>query len=255
VVVRGTASERGVSVHEIQVFRFQSTDIRTISLDGEPWFVASDVCVCLELGNATMALSRIDQDDISSTEVVDSIGRRQMVRIVNEAGLYELILGSRKSEARAFKRWVTHEVIPSIRKTGSYNLVPKSPAEMLLEMAKQFVVQEQRMSHLETQIQAASHRIDSLDRIDVDGDGQQRLNKMIRKYAHQEGLTFQKAWRDFTDRFNTAYHTNLTARVDNYRLKHGLKELSRPQYLSIVGQLDDAIRVGDKMLNQSPVGV
>jgi len=200
-------------------------------------------------------VKRLDADERALVSIEGTNNGNRPLNCVSESGLYTLILGSRKPEARAFKRWITHDVIPTVRKTGSYSVTPKSPAEMLLEMAKQFVVQEQRMSHLETQIQAASHRIDSLDRIDVDGDGQQRLNKMIRKYAHQEGLTFQKAWRDFTDRFNTAYHTNLTARVDNYRDKHGLRELSRPQYLSIVGQLDDAIRVGDKMLNQSPVGV
>jgi prophage antirepressor-like protein len=244
-------------VHPVhQAFHYQESEVRTVLLDNEPWFVASDVCVCLELGNMTMALSRIDQDDISSTEVVDSIGRRQRARIVNEAGLYELILGSRKSEARTFKRWVTHDVIPAIRKTGSYSLTqPQSVEDLIILQAQSMKEMRQQLNAVATQLQTHQHRIDNLDHIAVDGDAQQRLNKMIRRYAHQEGVTFQKAWRDFTDRFNTAYHTNLTARVENYREKHGLKELTRPQYLSMANELEDAIRVADKMLNQEAVEV
>ena len=97
--------------------------IRTVEVDGAVWFVAADVCRELDLGNTTMALGRIDYDDISSTEVTDSMGRAVHVRSVNESGLYELVLGSRKPEARAFRRWVTAEVIPEIRRTGTYGVV------------------------------------------------------------------------------------------------------------------------------------
>ena len=90
--------------------------IRVIEKDGEPWFVAADVCQILDLTNPTMALNRLDEDERSKL----NLGRQGETNVVNEYGLYSLILGSRKPEAKVFKRWITHEVIPSIRKHGMY---------------------------------------------------------------------------------------------------------------------------------------
>lgn len=93
--------------------------VRSILIDGEPWFVAADVCKALELEKTNRALSRLD-DDEKGAHSVSTPGGRQRMSIISESGLYSLILGSRKPEARAFKRWITHEVIPSIRKHGVY---------------------------------------------------------------------------------------------------------------------------------------
>lgn len=93
--------------------------VRSILIDGEPWFVAADVCKALELEKINRALSRLD-DDEKGAHSVSTPGGRQRMSIISESGLYSLILGSRKPEARAFKRWITHEVIPSIRKHGAY---------------------------------------------------------------------------------------------------------------------------------------
>jgi toxin-antitoxin system, toxin component, bro family len=93
--------------------------VRSILIDGEPWFVAADVCKALELEKTNRALSRLD-DDEKGAHSVSTPGGRQRMSIISESGLYSLILGSRKPEAKAFKRWITHEVIPSIRKHGAY---------------------------------------------------------------------------------------------------------------------------------------
>ena len=93
--------------------------VRSILIDGDPWFVAADVCKALEIEKTNRALSRLD-DDEKGAHSVSTPGGRQRMSIISESGLYSLILGSRKPEARAFKRWVTHEVIPAIRKTGGY---------------------------------------------------------------------------------------------------------------------------------------
>lgn len=93
--------------------------VRTLNLNGEPWFVAADVCKALELGTTAKALGRLDEDE-KGMNSIHTLGGRQRVSIISESGLYSLILGSRKPEARAFKRWITHEVIPSIRKHGAY---------------------------------------------------------------------------------------------------------------------------------------
>ena len=93
-------------------------EIRAIEQNGEPWFVAADVCRALDIGNVTQALSRLDPDEIT---LISNEGSRE-INLVNEPGLYSLVLGSRKPEAKAFKRWITHEVLPSIRKNGVYIL-------------------------------------------------------------------------------------------------------------------------------------
>ena len=93
--------------------------IRTLTIDGEPWFVAVDVCRALEIGNPTDAMRRLDADERTLVSI-EGASNGLPVNAVNEPGLYTLILGSRKPEAKAFKRWITHEVIPSIRKHGAY---------------------------------------------------------------------------------------------------------------------------------------
>lgn len=104
--------------------------IRTTTINGEPWFVAVDVCKALEIQNNRDAISRLDADEkgVAST---DTLGGKQELTIVNEPGLYALVLGSRKPEAKAFKRWITHEVIPTIRKHGAY-MTPEKVEEILL---------------------------------------------------------------------------------------------------------------------------
>lgn len=114
-----------------KVFEFQRNEIRTIIKDSEPWFVAKDVCNILGLDNVTMALKKLDEDE-KGVNIIETLGGKQEVNTVNESGLYNLIFRSNKEEAKQFKRWVTHEVLPSIRKTGSYSL----PIEQSLEIAR-----------------------------------------------------------------------------------------------------------------------
>jgi Rha family phage regulatory protein len=129
-------------------------------------------------------------------------------------------------------------------------LRPKTQAEMLLMYAQQLVEQERRMKQIEEQMEVVKHRLDNIDNINTIGDPQQRLNAMIRLYALQNGLAFSKAWADFRDAFNTAYRTNLTLRMNNYKRTTGKRKITMPEYLSEVGQLEDAIRVADKLLNR-----
>ena len=103
---------------------FQNPDfgqVRTITRDGEPWFVAADVCRALEIDRTQ--IRRLDEDE-KGVYSMQTPGGAQKMTIVNEPGLYSLVLGSRKPEAKAFKRWITHEVIPAIRKTGQYSTKP-----------------------------------------------------------------------------------------------------------------------------------
>lgn len=112
-------------MNELQIFEHQDFgQIRVLEQDGEPWFVAADVCRALEHTNVTMALDRLDEDEKSKFGLGLPGGDTWCV---NEPGLYSLVLGSRKPEAKTFKRWITHEVLPSIRQTGTYSLVAVPP--------------------------------------------------------------------------------------------------------------------------------
>lgn len=106
---------------EILTFNFNDMSVRTLTdTAGGPWFVLKDCMRILGLGNPTETVKMFDDDEFSTTEVIDSIGRRQQTYIISEAGLYGLVLKSRKPEAHEFKRWITHEVLPTIRKHGIY---------------------------------------------------------------------------------------------------------------------------------------
>lgn len=138
--------------NEIQKFDFKGAPLRTLTDKAEePWFVAKDVCDILEISNPSDALKRLDDDERSRV----NLGRQGETNIVNEAGLYVLVLGSRKPEAHEFQRWVTHEVLPSIRKHGGYMAGQErmTPEQMALasmrwlqskvdEQAKQLKAQE-----------------------------------------------------------------------------------------------------------------
>lgn len=119
-------------MNELQVFNnAMFGDVRIILQNDEPWFVAKDVCECLEISNSRQALSRLDTDEKADVILNDGSQNRKM-NIVNEYGLYNVVLSSRKPEAKEFKRWITHEVLPAIRKTGSYSMaIPQTLPEAL----------------------------------------------------------------------------------------------------------------------------
>lgn len=108
-------------MQELKIFEnAEFGEIRAAEINGEPWFIAADVCRALEIGNSRQALTRLDDDEKNTVILNDGIPGNPNMTIINEAGLYALVLSSRKPEAKAFKRWVTHEVLPTIRQHGAY---------------------------------------------------------------------------------------------------------------------------------------
>lgn len=114
----------------IQVFEYQNSKVRTVDMDGEAWFVLKDVCAVLGISNNRMAADRLD-DDEKGVSLIDTLGGKQEMVIVNESGLYHVILRSDKPEAAPFRRWVTNDVLPTIRKTGSYNAPQLTRSQLL----------------------------------------------------------------------------------------------------------------------------
>lgn len=117
-------------MNEMQVFNYKSSQVRTVEINSEPWFVLKDVCAILGIANHKMTAQRLDMDEVSQTYLTDSLGRKQETSIINESGLYNVILRSDKPEAKPFRKWVTSEVLPSIRKTGSYALPKDYPTAL-----------------------------------------------------------------------------------------------------------------------------
>lgn len=156
---------------DIQLFQNeQFGQVRVIERDGEPWFVAKDVCECLDLSNVSMAIDRLDEDEksnISSTDIREIVSNIEVsnrgINIVSESGLYSLVLGSRKPEAKLFKRWITHDVIPSIRKTGAYQLAPKSYAEALRALANEVEQKELAIAQRDEAIRTKYHFVEGRD--------------------------------------------------------------------------------------------
>ena len=144
-------------MNNIQIFKYENNDVRTVEMNGEPWFVLKDVCGVLGLSNHKVTAQRLDRDEVSQTYLTDSLGRKQGTTVINEYGLYSVILRSDKPEAKPFRKWVTSEVLPSIRKNGGYiagqeQLSPEElMAKALLVANKTLAERDARISELTVQ--------------------------------------------------------------------------------------------------------
>lgn len=144
-----------MSMNDLQIFKnSEFGEIRTVTKNNEPWFVAIDVCNALELSNPTVVVGRLDEDERTKF----NLGRQGMTNIVSEYGLYNLILASRKKEAKKFKRWITHEVIPTIRKHGAYmssDVIEKtlSDPDYLIRLATNLKEEKAKRALAEAQIE------------------------------------------------------------------------------------------------------
>lgn len=149
--------------NEIQQFDFKGASLRTLTDEaGEPWFVLKDCMSILDLGNPTETVKMFDDDEFSTTEVIDSIGRRQQAYIISEPGLYKLVMRSRKPEAHEFQRWVTHEVLPQIRKTGGYIPTTDADDDMTI-LAKAVMIGQRTMEAQKQKIAEPQTRIVELE--------------------------------------------------------------------------------------------
>lgn len=141
-------------MNDLQVFNnAMFGNVRILMRNNEPWFVAKDVCDCLEIKNTTDAIKRLDEDERARL----NLGRQGEANVVNEYGLYSLVMSSRKPEAKEFRRWITHEVLPSIRMHGTYmtsdvlKQAIQSP-DFLIQLASQLKTEQEARRHAELTI-------------------------------------------------------------------------------------------------------
>lgn len=191
----------------------------------------------------------IEKEDFSTFQGKSTGGRPSMEYLLLLDTGKEIAMVENNEQGRAIRKYFI-EVEKQSREQK-----PKTQLEVLQGTINQMVEQDKRVAALEKESQTLKHRMNNMDKIDPNGDEQQQLNKMIKKYAYGNGLVISTAWKHFDQSFNTAFRTNFTHRRNNYAEKHGFKKLTRPQYLSLTEQLDDAIRVADKMLNQTEKAV
>ena len=140
-------------MNELQNFNFSGQEVRIITINDEPWFVGKDVADILGYSNSRKALSDHVEDEDKGVTKSDTLGGNQNITIINESGLYSLILKSKKPEAKQFKRWVTSEVLPTIRKHGAYNAnVPTTQRELIMLALAGNEETNQRIDAIEEQV-------------------------------------------------------------------------------------------------------
>lgn len=151
-------------MNELQVFNYNAHEVRAVQKGGEPWFVLRDVCQVLDISHVKDTADRLDRDEVGQTEVIDSLGRKQTATIINESGLYNVILRSDKQEAKPFRKWVTSEVLPSIRKHGAY-MTPEAiekaltDPDTIIKLATTLKEERSKRKALESQAEADKPKV------------------------------------------------------------------------------------------------
>lgn len=182
----------------IQIFNYQSNEVRTVEMGGEPWFVLKDVCNILGISKYRDTAARLDADERGSVEV-DTLGGTQQVIAVNESGLYHVILRSDKPEAAPFRKWVTSEVLPTLRKTGSY-MMPK----MTKEMQAIFLL-DNRTAQLDQRVTALENAVNHRVIVDVLGG----KNSPAYEDVHVRGRVFCECNKDLQNWFRVNARNNI----------------------------------------------
>lgn len=198
-------------MEELQIFQNKEFgEVRSLVINNEPWFVGKDVAEALGYKNVRDSLARhIDSDDKRDGVVIhDSMGREQKPIIINESGLYSLILSSKLESAKKFKHWVTSEVLPTLRKTGSYAKVPTDPRELLMLTIKAHEQTAQRVDVLEEKVSdlEKSTTIDSSQQYTLERIAKTTVISALggidsRAYQLMSRKIFSNIWRDYKNYF------------------------------------------------------
>lgn len=213
-------------MNEITSWNYEGAEVRTVQIDGEPWFVLADICRELEISHVKDTATRIDEDDLGQTEVIDRMGRSQKVWIINESGLYTVILRSDKPQAKPFRKWVTSVVLPSIRKTGSYSVQQPNAFENLSPQLQVLIQMETRQKQIEarqaeqaTTLAGLEQKLQNtceviaLDKTAWRKDSEHLINKIARATGDGYGgirLLYEEIYRSIESRAGVSLNTRLT---------------------------------------------
>lgn len=249
-------------MNEIKIFTSEQFGaIRAVVINGEPWLVAADVCRVLDLDDVGKACERVDDDELTRIKIVSGGQNREMI-CVNEPGLYSLVLGSRKSEARAFKRWVTHEVLPSIRKHGAY-MTPEAIAKALMTPDGAITLltvlrdEQEKNRELTERNDVLKTENAVLSKEALQWDYRTFINKAIRMLGfRRKGSNYCGwAWNTFKERMLYQMGAGLEKRVTDYHASTGKK--TKPALLPLIRdyELPGAAKIAIALCNEYGVDI
>lgn len=251
-----SASSSTTAAPEVTVFKNlvhpEFGELRTVEIDGEPWFVGKDVATALGYTNSRDAIATHVFADDKGVESIDTLGGRQKMTIINESGLYALVFGSRLKIAKDFKHWVTSEVLPSIRKNGAYirNQENMTPAEIVARglIAAQKIIEERdkEIAHLNNRCgrltQTIAEKQDVINAISRNVPAPTKrmmLNRVMRRRSPELA---QSRWSYLYARFDEIYHKNVKIRMKNYNSEPGHRKCS-----SILDFIDTVLNMLDEL--------
>lgn len=211
-------------MNELQIFQNKEFgEVRSLVINNEPWFVGKDVAEALGYKNSKNAVpTHVDEEDKLSTQI-EYTGQKRNVTVINESGLYSLILSSKLPNAKKFKRWVTSEVLPTLRKTGSYTKVPTDPRELLMLTIKAHEQTAQRVDVLEEKVSSLekSTTIDSSQQYTLEKIAKATVIRTLggidsRAYQLMSRKLFSNIWRDYKKYFKLgSYRDTLKTEFEN----------------------------------------
>ena len=215
-------------MNKLTIFNYEGNTVRTVMKDGNPWWVLKDVCSVLEIGNSRDVMARLDSDE-KGVDIIDTPGGKQEVSIINESGLYSVILVSRKPEAKKFKRWVTHEVLPSIRRHGLYatdellanpDFLIQALQELKAERAKNveltttISIQEQQIAEMKPKASYYDVVLNCKDAVSITTIAKDygKSGRWFNEYLHNLGVQFRqgKIWLLYQKYAQHGYTTTKT---------------------------------------------
>lgn len=226
--------------------------VRTVEVNGVPYFVGRDVATILAYAKPENAIAtHVDGDDTLKQGIIDSLGRTQQTTLINESGLYSLVFGSKLPNAKKFTKWVTSEVLPSIRKTGSYNVPQMSVNELIFEMAKSNLETEKRINALEVKQQAIEERTEKvLDVFSMPTNitWHEAITSEFKKICYKNNLNYQVVLGDLYKELESEVGCDLTARQRNKqkRMKTAgctAKQIKHDTSKIMLIEDDDALRL------------
>lgn len=220
-------------MNELRTWTFSGSEVRTVEVNGEPWWVLADVCSVLEISNNRNIAARLEDDEKGVT-LVDTLGGAQNMTIINESGLYSVILRSDKPQAKPFRKWVTSEVLPSIRKTGSYSIKDSYTIDDPIERAQRWIEEQREKKQLALTVSVQNQQIAELQPkasyYDVVLNCKDLLSiteiakdygksaKWLNTYLHEKGVQFKQGgiWLLYAKYADKGYTSTKTQTYNGY---------------------------------------
>ncbi|QDH47722.1 antirepressor [Gordonia phage Mellie] len=228
---------------DLLLFSYEGHTVRTVIVDGEPWFVLADLCKVLAISDVSIVRRRLDDALCQTHPIVDTLNRQQKATIVSEAGMYEVVIRSDKPEAVAFRRWITGTVLPEIRRTGSFNAaLPQTREERfaiaLTEAGQMLAERDERIAELEPKAEVADRLLDATGDYSVKDaadvltragikTGQARLFAVLEHKGWIHRAKGDGKWRCYAQSIQTGYVAPLPQ--SHYHPKTGVLVLDPPQ--------------------------